>query len=65
MGPGKLKLNEEQGKHTDLAQHKCFGPAFLQSVLRLVKAQHRLQLPEKSVINMIGLLLPISDWPII
>jgi hypothetical protein len=37
MGPCKLKLNEEQGKHTDLAQHQCFGPAFLHSVLRLIK----------------------------
>jgi hypothetical protein len=37
MGPCKLKLNEEQGKHTDLAQRQCFGPVFLHSVLRLVK----------------------------
>jgi hypothetical protein len=32
-----LKLDEEKSKHASLAQQNGFGPAFLYSLLRLVK----------------------------
>ncbi len=37
MWPCKSKLDEEKSKHVDLAQQNGFGPAFLYSLLRLVK----------------------------
>jgi hypothetical protein len=37
MGPCKLELDEEKSKHAGLAQQNGFGPAFLHSLLRLVK----------------------------
>jgi len=37
MGPCKFKLDEEKSKHAGLAQQNGFGPAFLDSLLRLVK----------------------------
>jgi hypothetical protein len=49
------------------AQQNGFGNAFLlHSLLRLGKRHNKVvYLPEKSVINMIRPLLPVSDWPII
>jgi hypothetical protein len=57
-------LDEEKSKHGSLAQQNGFDPAFLHSLLRLVKGSAQ-QLPEKSVINMLWLLIPVSDWPFI
>jgi hypothetical protein len=37
MQPCKLKLDEEKLKHVGLALQNGFGPAFLHSLLRLVK----------------------------
>jgi hypothetical protein len=37
MWPCKLELDEEKSKHAGLAQQYGFGPAFLHSLLRLVK----------------------------
>jgi hypothetical protein len=37
MWPCKLKLDEDMSKHASLAQWIGFGPAFLHSLLRLVK----------------------------
>ncbi len=66
MWPCKLKLDQEKWKHAILVQQNGFGPAFLHWLLRLVKGTvKRNTCPEKSVINMIWLLLPVSDWPII
>ncbi len=57
----KLKLDKEKWKHAG------FGPATLHTLLRLVKSQQSLTpaKEEKSVINMICLLLPVSDSPIV
>jgi hypothetical protein len=64
MWPCKLKLNEEKSKHASLAQQNGFGPAFLHTLLKLVKGIAKLNtLREKSVIKMMWLLLPVSDWP--
>jgi hypothetical protein len=51
-------LDEEKSKHAGLAQQNGFGQHFC-SVKRQSKTQHML---EKSVINMISGLLPVSDW---
>ncbi len=37
MWPYKLKLDDEKSKHAGLAQQNGFGPAFLHSLLGLVK----------------------------
>jgi hypothetical protein len=54
-------LDEEESKYAGLAQQNGFGPAFLNGLLRLVKGIAKPNtLPEKSVVNMIQLLLHIS-----
>jgi len=59
MWPRKLKLNEEKSKLAGLAQH------FLQRLLRLAKgASQAYHLPEKSVLNVIWLLVSVSYWPL-
>ncbi len=63
MWPCKLKLDREKSKHAGFALQNGFSPAFLHS-LRLVKDIVKPNTCQ-SVINMIWLLLPISDWPII
>jgi hypothetical protein len=45
-----------------LALENGFDPAFFHSLLRLVKEIKAMQLPEKSVINVIRLPLPVFDW---
>jgi hypothetical protein len=46
-------LNEEKSKHASLAQQNGFGPAFLHTLLKLVKGIAKLNtLREKSVIKM-------------
>jgi hypothetical protein len=62
----QIQIGEEKSKHVILAQQNCFDPVFLQSLLRLSKGTPKLYtLPEKSVIIMIFMLLPVYDWPII
>jgi len=66
MWPCKLKLDEEKSNHAGLAQQNAFGPAFLHSLTRLIKCTAKLLAPtRKEWMNMIWLLLPVSDWPII
>ncbi len=66
MWPCNLKLDQEKWKRAILVQQNGFGPAFLHHLLRLGKGTAKPNTcPEKSVINMIWLLLPISYWPII
>jgi hypothetical protein len=56
-----LKSNKEKVKYDGLDQENGFAPAHLVCLLtRRSKAVHLL---EKSVINMICLLLPVFDWP--
>jgi hypothetical protein len=62
-----VTLNIEIGwrkvKHAGLAQRNGFSPAFLHSLLRLVKGSCA---PARAgVTNMIWLLLPVFDWPTI
>jgi hypothetical protein len=54
-------LDEEKSNHASLAQQSGFGPAFLYSLLRLVKARH---LQKESVIDMNWQLLPVCHCPI-
>jgi hypothetical protein len=61
----QIKLYEEKSKHASLAQQNGLGPAFLHSLLRLVKCRAKPNTCQRRVINMIRLLLPVSDWPII
>jgi hypothetical protein len=62
--PWTLKLDEENSKHACLSQHNGFGPAFLHSLLRLVKGTAKLCTWQRRVqINMNWMLLPVSDWP--
>jgi hypothetical protein len=64
----KFKLDEEKSKHASSLSSGLnkFWPCIFQSMFRLVWGQAKPDdLPEKSVINMIWLLLPVSDSPII
>jgi hypothetical protein len=63
MWPCTLKLAEEKAKPVILAQENGFSPAYLHSLLRIVKGT--VHLPEKNVINIIWLLLPVSNCQII
>jgi hypothetical protein len=53
----------QKSEHASLAQQNGFGTAFSHSLRRLAKRIAKSK--EKSVINMIGLLLLVSDLPII
>ncbi len=62
----QIQIGEEKSKHVILAQQNGFDPVFLQSLLRLSKGAPKLcTLPEKSVIIMIFMLLPVYEWLII
>jgi hypothetical protein len=63
MGPCTFKL-EEKSKHASLAQKNGFASTFA-SAEEWKRHNKDVHLPEKTVINMIGLPLPVSDWPII
>ncbi len=55
-------VDEEKWKHAQISSAKWFGPRDFAGLVRLVKVMH---LPEKSVINIIWLLFPVSHWSII
>jgi hypothetical protein len=62
MRPCTVKWDEEKSKHAGLAQENGFAHAQVLTLLRLVKGEANLL--EKSVINMIWLLLvPGFHWP--
>jgi hypothetical protein len=66
MWPCKLKFYYEKSKHAGLGKQNGFGAAFLHSLLRLVKGTAKLNNTcQRSVTNMIWLLLLVSDQPII
>jgi hypothetical protein len=59
----KLKLDEEQSKHASLAQQNSFG-GYPSNFPTICWDRYRaLQSTQKIVINMIWLVLPVSDWP--
>jgi hypothetical protein len=61
-------LDEEKSKHVGLAQQQngCFPTFFFPRVfLRLVNGTGKLNIWQRILPYMIGLLLPVSDWLII
>ncbi len=63
--PCKLKLDEEKSTYGGLAQESGFSPTYLVSLLRLLKKAASKDPVEKSVIDMIWLVLHVFDWPMI
>jgi len=66
MWPCTLKLDGEKSTYAGLAQEKgffsCIFAQFAETSKKRSKSMH---LIEKSVINMIWVLRPVFDWPII
>ncbi len=63
MWPCTLKLDEEKSKHVDFALQNGFGQHFCTEAD--ISHNKVVVLLEKVLIDMIWLVLPISDWPII
>ncbi len=63
MWPCTLKLDEEKWKHVGLARQKGFWPSICAQVAEAGTRQSKLvHLPERTVINVVWLLLPVSIW---
>jgi hypothetical protein len=60
-----VKLDEDQSEHVGLAQQNGFGPGVVCSLLRLKGHNKPKHLPEKRVIKILRLVVPVSDCVII
>jgi hypothetical protein len=67
MCPCTSKSDEENSTYAGLPQENGFSPTYFAQVAEAGKKRSKtiIQLLEKSVINMISLLLPVFDWSII